>query len=250
MKSIYFCLLITFFTFQSDLTKANVLPAGLEKCQYSNSVCLKERIQQVISEYAKKGIKSINLIKFDPLHLNRLKLSKNQNSPVSIDLEFKDIDLIGLQSTKIVSVEGFDAEAKQPIEVKALIPKLALVGQYKVDGRVLILPIVGKGASEILFDNLKIGMKLKSKLIKKADKEYLDITAVALSINPQHVKFDLQGLFHQDKVLGDNMLNFINENWQEIFSELKPDIEEALSLVFKQILNNIFSKHPYNQYLV
>ena len=41
------------------------------------------------------------------------------------------------------------------------------------------------------------------------------------------------------------MNNFINENWEIIFQELKPAISEALGKVLIDIVTNVFSTVPY-----
>lgn len=50
-----------------------------------------------------------------------------------------------------------------------------------------------------------------------------------------------------NKALGDNMNNFINENWEIIFQELKPAISDALGKVIMDIVANFFMNVPYNE---
>lgn len=56
----------------------------------------------------------------------------------------------------------------------------------------------------------------------------------------------LDNLFNGNKVLGDTMNSFMNENWKEIFDELKPGILEALGSVIVNIANNVFDRVPYD----
>lgn len=42
------------------------------------------------------------------------------------------------------------------------------------------------------------------------------------------------------------MNSFMNENWKEIFDELKPGILEALGSVIVNIANNVFDRVPYD----
>lgn len=59
----------------------------------------------------------------------------------------------------------------------------------------------------------------------------------------------MSNLFNGDKALGDNMNKFLNENWKEIFTELKPSIEEAFSAIFevysKRILERVQFKNLF-----
>lgn len=57
----------------------------------------------------------------------------------------------------------------------------------------------------------------------------------------------LDNLYKGDKVLGDSTNLFLNENWEEIFNEIKRSIFEAFGLIMQNIINVIFRKLPYNE---
>lgn len=41
------------------------------------------------------------------------------------------------------------------------------------------------------------------------------------------------------------MNEFLNENWRDIWGELKPVVEEAFAQICKNIINNVFTRMPY-----
>lgn len=125
------------------------------------------------------------------------------------------------------------------------VPKIILKGDYKVNGRVLVLPIQGDGKATLVFDNFDIVVKLKPKIIIKKDKEYIQTDVFKLDFDTENMKFELTNLFNGDKALGDNMNLFLNENWKDILQELKPAITYAIEEVIKSIVNRIFNKVPY-----
>lgn len=57
----------------------------------------------------------------------------------------------------------------------------------------------------------------------------------------------LDNLYNGDKVLGDSTNLFLNENWQEIFNELKRSIFDAFGLIVANLMNQVFRKIPYNE---
>lgn len=59
------------------------------------------------------------------------------------------------------------------------------------------------------------------------------------------VHFD--NLYNGDQILGNTTNLFLNENWEDIFNELKGTIFEAFALIVQQVLNNIFGKVPYEE---
>jgi hypothetical protein len=46
--------------------------------------------------------------------------------------------------------------------------------------------------------------------------------------------------------LSDTFSIFIDENWREVFTEIKPAVCESIASVYKTILNNLFGNIPYN----
>lgn len=57
----------------------------------------------------------------------------------------------------------------------------------------------------------------------------------------------LDNLYNGDKVLGDSTNLFLNENWEEIFNELKLSIFDAFGLIVSNLINQVFRKIPYNE---
>lgn len=90
-------------------------------------------------------------------------------------------------------------------------------------------------------------IKLKSRVVEKDGKEYLEIQKTKLTLIPKKIYFFLENLFNGDKALGDNMNKFINENSHDIFNELKPSIVEAIGAIITSVANGPFSKYPYSE---
>lgn len=58
---------------------------------------------------------------------------------------------------------------------------------------------------------------------------------------------NFENLFDGNRALGDNMNLFLNENWKEIFEELRVAIEASFADIFKGLVNRLFTTLPYNQ---
>lgn len=70
----------------------------------------------------------------EPLHINRIDISQGGNSPIAINLNFKDLDLSGVSKSIVKRVVGFGADPKtSKFEVYATLPKISIVGKYKVN---------------------------------------------------------------------------------------------------------------------
>lgn len=149
-------------------------------------------------------------------------------------------------------------------------PKVTITGKYKIDGRVLVLPIQGEGNAHLVFDNANLVVKYKPKVIEKNGKQYIQTDKFNLDFDTSRLHINLENLFNGDKALGDNMNQFLNEvmfayfnhilnycnnpfflnfflnqNWRDILNELKPAITFAVEEILKGLINRIFLKIPY-----
>lgn len=89
-------------------------------------------------------------------------------------------------------------------------------------------------------------VKFKPKIITKNGKKYIQTDKFNLSFTTTRLRLQFDNLFNGDKVLGDNMNSFLNENWQDILGELKPSISYAMEKILESIVNRIFAKVPYS----
>ncbi|XP_020811587.1 protein takeout [Drosophila serrata] len=230
---------------------ASELPSGIQRCEIQDQNCVKNGVNHVLRNFAKTGIKELALIPLDPLHVTTFKIARNPNSPVNIDLSFHEVDILGLHLGNAKQVSGFTPDLSRKVELIMDVPEIIVKGPYAVDGRVLILPIVGKGKAVIRLKDCKIRAQIKFKAVHKGEHQtFAEVESASVDIDPSHVTYHLEGLFNGQKELSDNMHVLINENWHEIFNELKPSIGEAFGLITKSVLGRIFGKLPLEHLFV
>lgn len=202
----------------------------------------------VVSRVA-KGHPGLNLPAIDPLHVKAINIAQGASSPVSIQLDLMNQDIIGMQNIKVQTVRGFEKIPDgQVFSVNATLKQIKLIGDYKINGRVLVLPITGTGKSNLTLDNLKINIKYTLRSTVKNNKVYVQTTKFRFTFDTERLHMYLENLFNGDKALSDNMNLFLNENWQDIFQELKPSIEDAFSQIVNSLLNSVFAKVPYSDF--
>jgi hypothetical protein len=163
---------------------------------------------------------------------------------------------------------GFEKDPrKSKFELHARVPRIELDSKYKVDGKVLILPITGNGKSNLtlgnwahldftfhrlililpLSENVDIKVKFAPVVVMKNGKEHLSIPSnkFKLVFETSRMYLRLEGLFNGNKALSDNMNLFLNENWEIILQELKPAVRNTLTQILASIFNSVFDKIPY-----
>lgn len=181
----------------------------------------------------------------DPLHITALTIQQGRNSPISLKQEFKNIALTGISETKLVTYKpNLD---KYILRTEGITPRVNLGGDYIMTGRILLLPIVGNGKANITMINLRTIHELIGEPRKKNGQVYIHFKEYNIKLVPARVHLHFENLFNGDRLLGNQMNRFMNDNWELIFNELKGGYEETLSYVFKEVTNKLFSKVPMDQ---
>lgn len=90
-------------------------------------------------------------------------------------------------------------------------------------------------------------IRFNGKSTTKNGKVYLKPENTKLSFTLTKMVLHLGNLYNGDKALGDNTNLFLNENWQEVFPEIKKSVFSAFSQIAENVLNNVFTKVPYDE---
>lgn len=85
------------------------------------------------------------------------------------------------------------------------------------------------------------------KSVTRNGKVYLKPENIKLTFTISRMNFQLSNLYNGDKLLGDNTNLFLNENWKDIFNEIKKSVFSAFAQISENILTNVFAKVPYDE---
>ncbi|XP_034486571.1 protein takeout [Drosophila innubila] len=225
-------------------------PDDPKPCKYGDTKCIVSIINRLIIEKSETGDSDINIVKFEPFPVDKLSIRKGANSPININLELTNNYIYGLSTTRIKSVRGFGKDLTKKHELRMFSPILSMVGPYSINGKVLILPITGKGESNFTYANTETRMSFKGQIIERDGEIYMKLVDFVANSVPERVYFNFTNLFNGDKALGDNMNAFLNENWEPIYLEARPEIKAGLQKRFQDIIENVFSKIPYDKLFV
>ncbi|XP_069689937.1 protein takeout-like [Periplaneta americana] len=190
-----------------------------------------------------KGDRKYDIPVLDPFEMKELKISGGPNQ-AGISISMKDVKLYGLEGSNLQAVP-FDFDKKQLL-IHNRVPRMEMVGKYEMSGRILVLPITGKGDFNFTLVDNDIKYYCDFKLVEKDGNTFLEVTDSRTELQPSDLKINLENLFNGDRLLGPQTNMFLNENWQEVFKELSPAFTEAFSQIFKLIINNVASNVLYN----
>lgn len=81
----------------------------------------------------------------------------------------------------------------------------------------------------------------------KNDKSYFKIISYTLSIEPNGAHYHFDNLFNGDKQLSANILKTLNDNWKEIYDDVKEGYQNAYAEIFKTMASGLFSNVPIQE---
>jgi Haemolymph juvenile hormone binding protein (JHBP) len=123
--------------------------AALEKCQAGDSRCIVRVANEVVAR-ARYGYPELGLPILDPLRVEKMNVDQGGNGPVNLKIALRNIDLTGLAGTQFRKIVGFKPNADRlKVELQFFHPMMRIEGPYRLNGKVLILPVQGNGIANI-----------------------------------------------------------------------------------------------------
>ncbi|KAK7866334.1 hypothetical protein R5R35_003264 [Gryllus longicercus] len=223
----------------------NKLPPQFKLCTRDEKLtsCLEEAFVVALHQLA-PGLPEFGIPSLDPLHLPEIGVGdETSNSPVNLRIHLTDILVHNLKTAKPSNTKA-DLDNYQ-LSTHGIVNLLGVEADYVMDGRILLLPAKGKGRVSFNVTNLEGDAAFKGEKQIKKGKEYLKINQFDFRITHiESVNIYFDNLFNGDKTLGPPINKLINENWQEIWSQVQLPLQELLQYTFKEFARRIFDKVP------
>lgn len=162
---------------------------------------------------------------------------------------YTDVKMYGFSSS-IDKVEGFDRNLKSA-KISGRASQIFMTGNYEIKGQLLLLPIQGKGQFNMTVYGVDAYGKYKFGIFKKNNKEILQATKVLFNMDePKKVSVYFDNLFGGNKLLGESMNQFLNENWREIFNEFKVALNPKFGELCLNLMNSVFGNFDYHELFI
>ncbi|XP_063926742.1 protein takeout-like [Zophobas morio] len=222
------------------------LPPTFKKCnrnQNDLNECLSKAVKDAI-EQLNRPFRDVGLPSMEPLEIPELTVGAGTGA-VGLVQHFKNMKVHGFSKPETTKFE-FDLGKKIAL-LQCTFAEVKTVAEYDVNGKILVLPVYGKGTSTIKMENVTGTETFIMEKYEKKGQKYLKVVEGKLVLTPGLVKFKLENLFDGDKTLGDNINSVMNENWKEVFADVKSSYEEAYSQIVETIFNNLLAKVPYDE---
>nr|XP_013113590.1 unnamed protein product [Stomoxys calcitrans] len=218
-------------------------PNDPKPCKHGDVKCL-EGIINYIAKEKFGGYESLNLPAFDPIKIGKMSIKQDSDSPVNIDLTFTNNEISGLRTSKFANIKGFGKDISTTHELVVKSENLYLAGDYKISGKVLLLPISGTGKHKITLVEPTVKMTCLGVPNEKNGETHMKLDKCFIDLEPKKIIFNFENLLN-DKSLGDTMNQFLTDNWKEVFGEIRTSLGKGLGAEAQKVLQRVFDKHPY-----
>lgn len=91
-------------------------------------------------------------------------------------------------------------------------------------------------------DKLKNTIIFELEKLNKNGTTYLKVVDSNLKMEPKKIHFKLDNLFDGNAVLGKAINQILNNNWEEVYKDVKTGYQAAFAQVFQSIFNNLLEK--------
>ncbi|XP_067631717.1 circadian clock-controlled protein daywake-like [Eurosta solidaginis] len=241
------------FVLQINNTSSKYLtekPSYLKTCDFNaadlNS-CFADSLKVLFNEW-KDGVPGLKgLSPLEPLTIKRIKIHQNNGATFNLFAELENLILHG--GSEVVIKNAVVDKKKLNLDVTVEIKKLHADGNYKAKGTVLGFNIDGQGPGTIDATNVLLQFHISAKIRDTDDFTFVDIIGFKskiVKIGDFHV--DVKNLFGGQTDLETTTNDVFNQNWRELTGLLRPALEQAIELVFKNHFTKIFAYVPANYF--
>ncbi|CAF4852661.1 unnamed protein product [Pieris macdunnoughi] len=213
----------------------------IKPCKPGDSACILASARAA-APFLLPGIPDLGIKSLDPMHLNVIKSDQG-----GLKMVFKDTDLTGLKTCTIDNVKMDIAKMKQSVLLKC--SKLALKGNYKLSGQLLILPVQGDGPYTIDIRDIVIKVSTDLNTVTGSDgQQHWHISKWKHSYNVlTGAHFSFQNLFNGNTALATPVEEFANSNWKDVMQEIAPPIVHAVLEEIVAAVDNLYAAVPADQ---
>ncbi|KAF2900828.1 hypothetical protein ILUMI_05367 [Ignelater luminosus] len=231
-----------------NVCKAGKLPPEYQKCKRDDpnfTKCLESAIQDAWGRL-ENGIPSLKVPSLHPFNVPSLTVGEGKGA-VNLKQHYTNYDLYGFSKGNIEKFNAKLTPTDLKLEFEIKYPELRAEADYKFDGQILALPIVGDGKCVIKMLNPFVKAEIEFETFERKGEKYLKVKKIKLKIVPEKMVAKFENLFNGNAELGDTMNRLINENWQVLFEDIEGPITESTEVVLADYTDRFLSKVPYDE---
>lgn len=183
----------------------------------------------------------------DPYFIDHIKAEhESGNSNFNLRSSMTNTELRGVVSTISINRVATKFNKSFGLKAQAVIKNIQLIGNYTMNGQILVLPIKGVGNANLTLTDVDALIDLRGDYFDKDGETYVNVTNFKLKLTPKHAYFLFENVFNGDAALSETINSFMNENWELVANTLVPGYELKLGDRFQKVANKFFDVIPLN----
>ncbi|XP_026744550.1 circadian clock-controlled protein-like [Trichoplusia ni] len=212
----------------------------IKKCKSEDSKCLKEVTQATIPIFT-AGLPELGVQRLDPFYMKTLDAS----SP-GLSLKLWDVNGTGLKDCIAKKVQRDVSKSKLIVKLQCTVD---FVAKYEMNGRLLVLPIEGKGDAHVVLRKVVItaDVDMGDKIGKDGEKHWKVKSFRHTYDLKDESTIELENLFNGNEVLGRAARDLIKSSSNEIVKEVGPPIVKAIVSKIVDTVDHFFQNVPASE---
>ncbi|XP_072938877.1 circadian clock-controlled protein daywake-like [Epargyreus clarus] len=204
--------------------------------------CSKQAVQQLFDALG-PGLPEIDLPALDPLNIPKIRILQG-DGPVNVNAALDNVIVTGFGHTQVLQSQ-VDTKTYD-FYTKVHVPKIRIEGTYDLKGKILLIPLVGRGVCWFEPRNMTIDIVSDVKLYDKDGFVFFNVTAAHVKYAIGGLKLRMNNLFDGIKSLEDSTNEYLNANWRPVSESLRPILTKTIEDILLGFMQQIFHNLPAN----
>ncbi|XP_050548945.1 circadian clock-controlled protein daywake-like [Daktulosphaira vitifoliae] len=240
---------VVIIVLQTQHTAAKKLPSYVHVCKRTDpqmNECLLKTIESVRPELP-NGVPKLQIPALEPMVIPRLQVNRNDDS---LKVKATITDVMAWGGSKFVLNNLKINLEKLTGEATVIVPNLFVNCTYDIDGRIMVIPLKGKGTFNGTITNVRVDIKGSAETLKdKKNRDYFQLKNIRLKVKVGDATGKVKNLSRGGEVITETAMTFFHQNRRLVLDLVSPIVEEIAVEFAMQIGNNVLKTILYDEIL-
>ncbi|KAI8422678.1 hypothetical protein MSG28_006449 [Choristoneura fumiferana] len=204
--------------------------------------CSRQAVQQLFNALG-PGLPEIGMAPLDPLNIPKIRILQGEG-PVNVNAALDNVTVTGFGQTDVL-LSQVDAKTYD-FYTRVRVPKMRIEGTYDLKGKILLIPLVGRGLCWFEPTNMTIDIVSDVKTYDRDGFVFFNVTAAHVKYNIGGMKLRMNNLFDGIKSLEDSTNSYLNANWRPVSESLRPILTKTIEDILLDFMQQLFNNLPGN----
>ncbi|KOB78475.1 Takeout/JHBP like protein [Operophtera brumata] len=218
-------LLVTFVLHCATADYFKTKPDFVKTCSKSDPEfddCSREAVQNIFNALG-PGLPEIDMAPLDPLKIPKIRILQG-DGPVNVNAALDDVTVTGFGRTEVLVSQ--------------------IEGTYDLKGKILLIPLVGRGVCWFEPRNMTIDILSEVKLYSKDDITFFNVTSAHVKYNIGGLRLRMNNLFDGIESLEESTNAYLNANWRPVSESLRPILSKTIEDILLGFMQKLFNNLP------